>query len=101
MKNMTKVQQLKSVERELTNLITEFCVCNYEEMTTDEKISCLDKTIREMENNFSKAEELLNSESIWFRFRNIITTSKIDLHKQSYINLNCELRLLKELGGGD
>jgi hypothetical protein len=101
MKNLTKVQELKSVERDLKNLLTGFCENNYKELTADEKIECLDKVLREMEKCFAKATELQDSSSIWFRFRTVLTNAKIDLHKQSYINLHCELRVvktLKELG---
>lgn len=98
MKNLTKIQQLKSVERELRNILTEFSE-NYSELITfDDKIKYLETTIIKMEECFAQAEELRSS-SYWFQFRTILTGARIDLHKQSYINLNCELRLLKELGG--
>lgn len=101
MKKLTKVQELKSVERELKNILTELCESNYKELTADEKIEYLDKLLREMEKCFAKATELQDSNSIWFRFRTVLTNARIDLHKQSYINLHCELRVvktLKELG---
>lgn len=98
MKKLTKVQELKSIERDLKNLLTGFCESNYKELGADEKIECLDKVLREMEKCLAKATELQDSSSIWFRFRTVLTNARIDLHKQSYINLHCELRVLKELG---
>lgn len=98
MKKLTKVQKLKSIERELRNILTEFSE-NYRELTTfGEKAECLERTLKKMEECFVKAEELRNT-SYWFQFRTVLTGAKIDLHKQSYINLHCELRVLKELGG--
>ena len=97
MKNLTRIQQLKSIERELRNILTEFSE-NYRELTTfGEKVECLERTLKKMEECFVKAEELRNT-SYWFQFRTILTGARIDLHKQSYINLSCELRLLKEWG---
>ena len=98
MKNLTKIQQLKSVERELRNILTEFSE-NYRELITlDDKIKCLETTMIKMEECFAQAEELRDT-SYWFQFRTILTGARIDLHKQSYINLSCELRMLKEFGG--
>lgn len=97
MKTMTKVQKLKNIERELKNILTEFSE-NYKElMTLEDKIKCLETTMMKMEGCFVKAEELRDT-SYWFQFRTILTGARIDLHKQSYINLSCELRLLKEWG---
>ncbi len=95
MKSMTKVQKLKNIERELKNILTEFSE-DYVELTTlDDKIKCLETTMMKMEECFVKAEELKDT-SYWFQFRTLITSARIDLHKQNYINLSCELRLLKE-----
>lgn len=97
MKSLSKVQELRNVERELKNTLTEFSE-NYVELTTfGEKIECLEKTLKKMEKCFAQAEELRDT-SYWFQLRTILTGARIDLHKQSYINLSCELRLLKEWG---
>lgn len=96
MKKLTKVQELKSIERELRNILTGYSE-NYRELITfDDKIECIEKTLLRMEECFIKAEELRSS-SYWFQFRTVLTGARIDLHKQNYINLYIELRVLKEL----